>query len=63
MLVALLGFASTNRLAAQSFVNLHNLSFTSDGAYPFAGLVLSGDTLYWACILSKRIKFGTGGDR
>jgi uncharacterized repeat protein (TIGR03803 family) len=30
------------------FTNLHSFTFVSDGAYPYAGLILSGNTLYGA---------------
>jgi uncharacterized repeat protein (TIGR03803 family) len=50
-LLAALNFLPTSRVMAQTFTTLH--SFTalsgatnSDGVYPFAGLILSGDTLY-----------------
>ena len=32
--------------AGTGFTNLHNFSFSSDGINPFAGLILSGNTLY-----------------
>src|SRR5450756_1375931 len=50
-LIAGLGLILAGQVTAQTFTTLH--SFTalsgltnSDGAYPFAGLTLSGDTLY-----------------
>src|SRR5678816_2496720 len=45
-LISVLGLAWTDQLKAQTFTTLHHLSFDSDGAYPQAGLVLSGNTLY-----------------
>src|ERR1035437_628709 len=44
-LVAGLGLIPAGRVTAQTFTNLH--SFTgSDGVNPYAGLILSGNTLY-----------------
>jgi len=52
-LMAGLGWIPAGRVAAQSFTTLYNFTTTSsvnltnaDGAYPDAGLVLSGSTLY-----------------
>src|SRR5258706_12568677 len=35
-------------LPAQLFTNLHSFTGGGDGAVPYGGLILSGDTLYWA---------------
>ena len=52
-LIAALGAVTTGRARAQTFTTLHNFKITpsssytiSDGAYPTAGLILSGNTLY-----------------
>jgi hypothetical protein len=45
-LTAGLGLTLAGRATAQNFTNLHNFTGTSDGANPYAGLVLSGNTLY-----------------
>ena len=55
-LLAGFGLLPTGRVTAQTFTNLHSFTTThfkssgvytnSDGAYPAAGLILSGNTLY-----------------
>src|SRR5436309_714135 len=52
-LVAVLNLLPAGRVTAQTFTTLHsftafsNLALTNgDGGYPFAGLILSGNTLY-----------------
>lgn len=46
-LAAGLGLMPAGRVAAQTFTNLHSFTGGSDGANPYyAGLVLSGNTLY-----------------
>src|SRR5690242_5396455 len=45
-LIAGLGLIPAFRATAQSFVTLHSFADPTDGAYPFAGLILSGNTLY-----------------
>jgi hypothetical protein len=41
------GLAITPGLKAQTFRNLHNFAYAgSDGSQPYAGLILSGNTLY-----------------
>src|SRR5665647_556844 len=53
-LIAGLGLIPTGRVTAQTFTTLYSFTATtsdypyinSDGAYPFAGLILSGNTLY-----------------
>src|SRR6266481_1072267 len=36
----------SGRVSAQTFTTLYSFSGGNDGAYPFAGLVLSNNTLY-----------------
>src|ERR1041384_2279489 len=58
VLIAGLGFALAGRLTAQTFTVLH--SFTgSDGAFPYAGLILSGNTLYGTTALGGGSDGGT----
>src|SRR5437867_2040310 len=53
-LIAVLNLLPAGRVTAQTFTPLHNFTTTSgypdytdsDGANPFAGLILSGSTLY-----------------
>src|SRR3974390_2997720 len=52
-IAAVLGMASPNHLAAQTFTTLHSFSATvggtnSDGASAWPGLLASGDTLFGA---------------
>src|ERR1043165_9846622 len=42
------GFILAGRVTAQTFTNLHNFTGGSDGANPWASLLLSGNTLYGA---------------
>src|SRR5450759_1910741 len=44
-LIAGLNLIPTGRVSAQAFTALHSFN-NSDGASPFAGLILSGNTLY-----------------
>src|SRR5258708_7021575 len=59
VLVVVAGLVLAGRLAAQTLATLHSFTLlipesyesslvytNSDGAYPWAGLILSGDTLY-----------------
>jgi uncharacterized repeat protein (TIGR03803 family) len=46
LLNAALNLAVMEMVSGQTFTTLHHLSFNNDGAYPQAGLVLSGNTLY-----------------
>ena len=47
MLIAGLGLMLDGRLTAQTFTNLHSfIGQPSDGDFPDAGLILSGNTLY-----------------
>src|SRR6478752_7708046 len=46
LIVSLALIMAVVRVTAQTFTTLHNLSYDSDGAYPQAALILSGNTLY-----------------
>ena len=50
------GLILTGHATAQTFTNLYSFTGGSDGAYPFAGLVLSGNTLY-----GTTVRGGIGG--
>jgi uncharacterized repeat protein (TIGR03803 family) len=45
-LVAGLNLIPAGRVTAQTFTTLHSFTLGSDGATPYAGLILSGNTLY-----------------
>ena len=45
-LIAGLALIMAGRVTAQTFTNLHSFIAVSDGATPFGGLILSGNTLY-----------------
>src|ERR1019366_5240943 len=45
-LIAGLGLILAGQVAAQSFTTLYNFTNGSDGAHPYAALILSGNTLY-----------------
>src|SRR6266516_1442776 len=58
VLIAGLGVMLVGRLTAQTFTVLH--SFTgSDGAFPYAGLILSGNTVYGTTALGGGSDGGT----
>src|SRR6266850_1180626 len=44
-LIVGLGLMPAGRVTAQTFTTLHSFTY-SDGADPYAGLILSGNTLY-----------------
>jgi uncharacterized repeat protein (TIGR03803 family) len=46
VLMAGLGLFPARRVAAQNLTNLHNFTVVTDGANPYGGLTLSGNTLY-----------------
>src|ERR1039458_1896331 len=46
-------------LTAQVFTTLHTFTGGSDGANPYAGLILSGNTLYGAALLGGGSDYGT----
>ncbi len=41
------------------FTSLHNFTYGSDGAYPYAGLILSGNTLFGTAVNGGSIGAGT----
>jgi len=41
------------------FTNLHSFTSTSDGANPYAGLILSGNTLYGTAYAGGSLRYGT----
>ena len=45
-LMAGLGMMLASRVTAQTFTTLHSFTSGKDGATPFAGVILSGNTLY-----------------
>src|SRR6266576_2443791 len=45
-LIAVLNLIPAGRVTAQTFTTLHSFNGGSDGANPYAGLILSGNTLY-----------------
>src|SRR5665213_1196506 len=45
-LIAGLNLIPTGRVTAQTFTTLHSFTSSSDGEYPYARLILSGNTLY-----------------
>ncbi len=52
------GFLPIDRVTAQTFTTVHNFLSNTDGASPFAELILSGNTLYGTTILGGN--FGLG---
>ena len=40
------GLIPAGRMSAQTFTNLHSFTIASDGGLPYAGVILSGSTLY-----------------
>jgi len=52
-------FAPAGRLAAQTFTTLHSFADGSDGANPYAGLILSGTTLYGTALNGGSSNVGT----
>src|SRR6266704_5744668 len=65
-LIAGFGLVLVGRVTAQTFTKLHTFtaldtaSFTnSDGAYPLAGLILSGNTLYGTARVGGSWEHGT----
>jgi uncharacterized repeat protein (TIGR03803 family) len=67
VLLAGLNLIPAGRASAQTFTNLHNFSALStsapygnlDGAYPVAGLILSGNTLYGTAAFGGSSSVGT----
>jgi uncharacterized repeat protein (TIGR03803 family) len=64
-LIASLGLMAAGRVTAQTFTTLHSFtalntnSANSDGAYPVAGLLLSGNTLYGTTLYGGSAGNGT----
>src|ERR1039457_6106138 len=56
-LIAGLGLIPAGRATAQTFTNLHSFNY-SDGAYPYAGLILSGNTLYGTTVQGGSSGYG-----
>ena len=50
MLIAVLNLMPADRVTAQIFTTLHSFAFDGDGAYPYSGLVLAGNTLYGTAV-------------
>src|SRR5437870_3540184 len=59
-LMAGLGFIPAGRVTAQNFTTLHTfLGYPSEGSFPYAGLILSGSTLYGTTTGGGSADFGT----
>jgi uncharacterized repeat protein (TIGR03803 family) len=58
-LAAVSGLALTGRVAAQTLTSLYDFTGGSDGAQPFAGLVLATNTLYGTTLLDGIAGHGT----
>src|SRR6266853_1327074 len=58
VLIAALGLMPASRVAAQTFTTVHSFAI-SDGAVPYAGLMLSGNKLYGTTALSGSSDAGT----
>jgi uncharacterized repeat protein (TIGR03803 family) len=63
-LIAGLGLITAGRVTAQTFTTLHSFTATpgstnSDGVAPYAGLILSGNTLYGTAELGGSSGYGT----
>src|SRR5947209_143860 len=56
-LVGALCFIPAGRVTTQTFTTLHSFTGRSDGADPYAGLILSGNTLYGTAFVG-----GSSGD-
>ena len=60
LLLAGLGVMPAGRVKAQTFTTLHHFSgYPGDGAHPFAGLILSGNTLYGTAYTGGSLGSGT----
>src|SRR5258705_415931 len=46
VLTVALGLVMTSQVTAQTFTNLYGFTGGNDGGAPYAGLILSGNTLY-----------------
>jgi uncharacterized repeat protein (TIGR03803 family) len=63
-LIAVLGLIADGRVTAQTFTTLHHFTASitgtnSDGAFPYAGLILSGNTLYGTALEGGSLDGGT----
>jgi len=63
-LIAALGLMLVGRATAQTFTTLHSFTALSgitnrDGAFPYAGLILSGNTLYGTAYIGGSANNGT----
>jgi uncharacterized repeat protein (TIGR03803 family) len=58
-LIAGLGLILTSRVTAQNFTTLHSFTNNPDGANPYAGLILSGNTLYGTTQFGGSSNIGT----
>jgi uncharacterized repeat protein (TIGR03803 family) len=58
-LIAGLGLIPAGRVTAQTFTTLHSFTYVSDGANPYAGLILSGNTLYGTAYNGGSSNYGT----
>src|ERR1035437_5539043 len=58
-LIAGLGLIPAGRGTAQTFTTLHSFTGGNDGAYPDAGLILSGNTLYGTAYYGGSSAYGT----
>ena len=59
VLITGLGLMAAGRVTAQTFKTLHSFMTESDGATPFAGLILSGNSLYGAASYGGSSSKGT----
>ncbi len=57
VLVTILALIPVGRMSAQSFKTVYSFTGGSDGAFPYAGLIMSGNTLYGTARLG-----GSGGN-
>src|ERR1035437_3483474 len=58
-LIAGLGLILAGPVSAQVFKTLHTFTGGSDGANPFAGLILSGNALYGTAVFGGSSGYGT----
>ena len=58
-LIAGLGLMPASRASAQGFTNLHSFTYSSDGAFPYGGVILSGNTLYGTTEDGGNGRYGT----
>jgi uncharacterized repeat protein (TIGR03803 family) len=58
-LMAGLGLMPAGRASAQGFTNLHSFTYGNDGAFPYGGVILSGNTLYGVTEEGGNGRYGT----